>query len=254
MAIYQKIIKSNYNTTTKAAMDSWISNLVAFINESTSLGVTYSQTSSVSNSTGFLLNIPIPDSNLTSFGIIMSSSKTASNHLSTLVHNGLTYPLNDSGNYFDYSNYYATKVIILHNDDTLYVLAGMPDGEFYNLIALNKMTEIASGNEYWGCVGFVATSPTQYTLQNLTLSRNDSSLDGALSNDIAISNAITTDGRFMAKNLYSYYLPCVTELPEFLPFTISCDDGTVKDAVILGSCKVNQSSQSYGSGKYILFI
>ena len=256
MALYQKIIKSNYNTTTNAAMESWMANLVSFINESTSLGVTYSVTStSVANNTGFVLTVPMPGSHITKFGIIMSVSAASSNYFSTLIHNGITYPLNNYGNYFDASNYYAAKVIILHNDDTFYVLVGLSDGEFYNLIALNKMTEIASGNEYWGCVGFVATSPSAYTLQDLTLSRNDSSVDGALSNDISISNAITTDGRFMANNLYSYYLPCVTELPEFLPFNISCDDGEVRNAVILNSCKVNTAAgKSYGSGKYIFFI
>ena len=256
MAIYQKIIKSDLNTSSNEAMESWMSNLVDFINECTNVGVTYKVTStSVTNNTGFVLTVPIEGSYITKFGIIMSVSQDSSNYLSTLIHNGLTYPLNDYGNYFDYSNYYSVKVIIIHNDDTLYVLAGLPDGEFYNIIALNKMTEIASGSEYWGCVGFVATSLTSYSLQDLTLSRNDSSVEGAMSSDIAISNAITSDGRFLANNLYSYYLPCVTELPEFLPFNISYEDGTAKTAVILNSCQVNSSSGTgFGSGKYMFFV
>jgi len=253
MAIYKQTITGSLNTNTAEAMSSWLSNCINFINTSTGLTLTYTQVSSSAGSTGFFVEVPISGSYLTKFGIIMSTTSSTSNYFSNIIHNNTIFPLNEYGNVFDYSNYYRTDVVIFHTADTLHVLCAF-DGEYHTMIQMNRFTEITTGTKYWGCSGFVATSPTSYILEDLTPARNDSTSGGALEDDISITNAVTEYGRFSADNLYSYYVSSATVLPEFLPFTLTFEDETERNALILGSSIVNGSGNvEYGGGKYISF-
>ena len=249
MTFYKRTIRSDYNTDTPEARRSWMSNCIDFINESTGMTLTYEETSSSEGISGYIVHVPVEGSFLTQFGILISTSSAVSNYFSNIVHNRHVYSINGSGNVFDFSDYYRADVIVFHTPETLHVLAAY-DGEYHTMLLLDRYTEITTGTKYWGCSGFIATSPTTYVLEDLTLARNDATSGGALDNEISIANAITENGRFSADNVYSYYISSATVLPEFVRFTMTFDDDTVKEAVLLGS---NTIEGGYGEGKYLRF-
>ena len=254
MALYQKIIKSDYNTNTTAAMTSWAANLTDFINESTNIGATYKVTSEATNKIAFVLTIPIENSKITRFGIIMTTNSSTADHMGCFIFNSSNYGYDTQGNWFDYEKYYAKRVIILHNDDTLYILAEKSDSSFTTLVALNKVTEVATGDEYWGTRGFVPTSSTAHTVGNLTAYRSSGSASGGVTNDISIANAFTEDGRYMVKNLYAFHAPVTTNLPTFMKFAVEDENGDLRYAILLGSTTVKVSSTLYGAGEFLMFI
>lgn len=254
MALYQKIIKSDYNTNTTEAMSSWAANLVDFINESTNIGATYNVTSEATNKIAFVLTVPIEGSKLTRFGIIMTTSTTTSDHMGCFIFNGSNYGYDTQGNWFDYEKYYAKRVILLSNADSFYLLVEKSDSAFTTLVALNKVTEVGTGDEYWGTRGFVPTSSSAHTVGNLTAERSSGSASGGVTNDISIANAFTEDGRYMMNNLYAFHAPIMTTLPAFMKFAVEDENGDIRYAIILGSTTVKVSSTLYGAGEFLMFI
>ncbi|MBQ6809536.1 MAG: hypothetical protein IJP09_02360 [Clostridia bacterium] len=254
MAFYQKIIKSDSNANTNAAMESWASNLVDFINESTSIGATYSVTSKATNQTAWVLNLPISGSKITRFGVIMNTNSSTTDHMGCFIFNSGTYGYDVQGNFFDYTEYYAKRVLILHNENSFYLLVEKNDSSFTTLVALNKVTEVATGNEYWASRGFVPTSSSAYTLNNLTTDRSNGAASGGVTNDISIANAFTEDGRYMVNNLYAFHAPATTTLPKFMKFAVEDENGDLRYAIILGSTTVKSNSTLYGAGEFLMFI
>ena len=254
MALYQKIIKSDYNTNSAEAMTSWAENLTEFINESTNIGATCKVTSEGTNKLAFVLTLPLENSKITRFGIIMTTSSSSADHMGCFIFNGSNYGYNTQGNWFDYEKYYAKRVIILKNDSTFYILVEKSDSAFTTIVALNKVTEVATGDEYWGSRGFIPTSSTAYTNSNFTADRSNGAVSGGVTNDISIANAFTEDGRYMANNLYAFHAPITTNLPTFMKFAVEDENGDLRYAIILGSTTVKVSSNLYGAGEYLMFI
>ncbi len=235
-------------------MSSWAANLVDFINESTNIGVTYNVTSEATNKIAFVLTVPLENSKLTRFGIIMTTNSSSADHMGCFIFNSSNYGYDTQGNWFDYEKYYAKRVIILHNENSFYVLVEKSDSSFTTIVALNKVTEVATGDEYWGARGFVPTSSTAYTVGNLTADRSSGSASGGFTNDISIANAFTEDGRYMMNNLYAFHAPVTTNLPTFMKFAVEDENGDIRYAIILGSTTVKVSSTLYGAGEYLMFI
>ncbi len=254
MALYQKIIKSDYNTNTTEAMSSWAANLVEFINESTNIGASYRVTSEAASRMAFVLTLPIENSKLTRFGIIMSTNISSSDHMGYFIFNGSNYGYDTQGNWFDYEKYYAKRVILLSNENSFYILVEKSDSSFTTIVGLNKVTEVATGNEFWASRGFVPTSSTAYTVKDLTADRSNGSASGGVTNDISIANAFTEDGRYMMNNLYAFHAPITTNLPTFMKFAVEDENGDLRYAILLGSTTVKISSTLYGAGKFLMFV
>lgn len=254
MALYQQTVKSSYNTNTNAAMESWISNFVAFINNSTGIGASYTLSSQTANRTSFVLNLPVSGSEINRFGMIMSTDSGTTEYLSCAIYNSATYGYGTAGNCFDYTNYYAKRVLILKNDDTFYILVEKSVSEFTTIVALNKVTEVGTGTEYWASRGLVPTSATAYTLQNLTVARSGGAVSGAVSNDVSLANAFTADNRYMMNNMYAYHAPSVAELPKFMRFAVEDDGGDIHYAILLGSTTIKSGTTLYGAGEFLFFI
>ena len=186
--------------------------------------------------------------------MIMSTDSGAIDYMSCIIYNNSTYGYDTQGNVFDYSNYYAKRIMILKNENSFYILAEKNEVSFTTLVALDKVTEVSSGTEYWGSRGFIPTSPTSVTILNLTADRSKGAATAGITNDISIANAFTEDGRFMMKNLYAFHAPAMTTLPKFMKFAVEDENGDIRYAVIMGSSTVRYSSNPYGEGEFLMFI
>ena len=254
MALYQNTITSDLNTNTSAAMESWIKNFVDYINSVTNIGASYRITAQTSSKTAFVLTLPVQGSHLTQFGIVMSTDPTVIDHMGYIVYNGSSYGYGTTGNVFDYSNYFAKKIMILKNDNSFYILAEKNETSFTTLVALDKVTELSSGVEYWGTRGFIPTSPTAVTILNLTADRSKGAATAGITNDISIANAFTEDGRFMMNNLYSFQAPAMTTLPKFMKFAVEDESGDLRYAVIMGETTYKYNNSTLGEGEFLMFI
>jgi len=253
MPLFQRIIRGDTSDPSDRGMESWFRNCIGFVSEVTGLEITYKKIAKIQKNTGFTVSIHVPDSFIREFGIIMSTSKKSSNYLSSVVFDGQLFPLNSYGNFFDHSLFYASDVLVLFSDDILHVLVRLPDNRYHTLFLLNKMTEILTGSEFFGCLGLVSTDGENLLCSPLT--RNNYDDPYAVSGKIKIVNAETFDGRFRMNALYSFKLPSGCEVPDLKPFTVVYDDGKEHSAVIPGTDRIlDCHGRTVSGGRFICFI
>ena len=253
MPLFQRIIRSDLADPSDRGMESWLRSCIGFVAEVTGLEITYKKIAKLQNNTGFTVNIHVPNAFIREFGIIMSTSEKSSNYLSSVVFDGQLFPLNSYGNFFDHSSRYASDVLVLFSDDILHVLVRLPDNKYHTLFLLNKMTEIATGNEFFGCLGLVSTDGKNLFCSQLT--RNDHDDPYAVSGKIKIANAETFDGRFRLNALYSFKLPSGCKVPDLKPFSVVYSDGKERSALIPGTDRIlDRHGRTVSGGRFICFI
>lgn len=254
MALYQKIITADSAENTNEAMESWAANFTAYVSEVTGLEATYTVTATGTSKLAFILTLPVEGSNITRFGIVISTDSSVSDYMSCIIYNNSTYGYDTQGNYFDYSIAYAKRVLILKNEDTLYIMVEKNASAFTTVVALNRVTEVGTGDTYWASRGFVPTSATASTMNDLTVGRSSGAASGGVTNDISLGNAFTEDGRYMMNNLYAFHAPAMTDLPKFMKFAVEDENGDIRYALLMGSTTVKKSSTLYGGGEFLMFI